>query len=62
MLQRTIRLRDFPAMLETSARVNGVILPIIAVAMLFAQALTVLDVPQTLVDDPHVGDRATATR
>jgi C4-dicarboxylate transporter DctM subunit len=49
MLQRTIRLADFPAMLETSARVNGVILPIIAVAILFAQALTVLDVPQTLV-------------
>ena len=36
-------------MLETSARVNGVILPIIGVAMLFAQALTVLDVPQTFV-------------
>ena len=49
ILQRTIRLRDFPAMLETSARVNGVILPIIAVAILLAQALTVLGVPQTLV-------------
>ena len=49
MLQRTIVWRDFPAMLETSARVNGVILPIIAVAILFAQALTVLNVPQTLV-------------
>src|SRR5689334_15760948 len=49
MLQRTIVWRDFPALLETSARVNGVILPIIAVAILFAQALTVLDVPQTFV-------------
>ncbi len=49
MLQRTIVLKDFPAMLETSARVNGVILPIIGVAMLFAQALTVLDVPQDFV-------------
>jgi len=49
MVQRTIVWRDFPAMLETSARVNGVILPIIAVAILFAQALTVLDVPQTFV-------------
>ena len=49
MVQRTIRLRDFPAMLETSARVNGVILPIIAVAVLFSQALTVLGVPQALV-------------
>ncbi|MEP7062317.1 MAG: TRAP transporter large permease [Betaproteobacteria bacterium] len=50
MAQRTIRLRDFPAMLETSARVNGVILPIIAVAVLFSQALTVLGVPQALVN------------
>jgi C4-dicarboxylate transporter DctM subunit len=49
MLQRTIKLRDFPAMLETSARVNGVILPIIGIAMLFAQALTILDVPQDFV-------------
>lgn len=49
MVQRTIKLKDFPAMLETSARVNGVILPIIGVAMLFAQALTVLDVPQDFV-------------
>lgn len=58
-VQRTLTLKDIPAMLETSARVNGVILPIIAVAMLFAQALTVLDVPQAFVrnlvaitDDP----------
>lgn len=49
MAQRTIKLADFPAMLETSARVNGVILPIIGVAMLFAQALTILDVPQDFV-------------
>jgi tripartite ATP-independent transporter DctM subunit len=49
LAQRTIRIKDFPSMLETSARVNGVILPIIAVAILFAQALTVLDVPQTFV-------------
>ncbi|MFZ5556295.1 MAG: TRAP transporter large permease [Pseudomonadota bacterium] len=59
VIQGTVELKDFPAMLETSARVNGVILPIIGVAMLFAQALTVLDVPQTFVagltsitDDP----------
>lgn len=49
MLQRRIGLADFPAMLGTSARVCGVILPIIAVALLFAQALTVLDVPQKFV-------------
>ena len=49
LCQRTITLRDFPAMLATSARVNGVSLPIIAVALLFAQALTVLDIPQQFV-------------
>lgn len=49
MMQGTIKLKDYPAMLETSARVNGVILPIIAVAMFFAQALTILDVPQDFV-------------
>lgn len=49
MVQGTIKLQDFPAMLETSARVNGVILPIIGIAMLFAQALTILDVPQDFV-------------
>jgi tripartite ATP-independent transporter DctM subunit len=50
LLQRTISLSDFPAMLGASARVCGVILPIIAVALLFAQALTVLDVPQHFVE------------
>ncbi|MEO8441904.1 MAG: TRAP transporter large permease [Betaproteobacteria bacterium] len=49
LCQRTITLKDFPAMLATSARVNGVILPIIAVALLFAQALTVLDIPQQFI-------------
>jgi len=36
-------------MLGTSARVCGVVLPIIAVALLFSQALTVLNVPQAFV-------------
>jgi tripartite ATP-independent transporter DctM subunit len=49
MLQRQITLADFPAMLGASARVCGVVLPIIAVALLFAQALTVVDVPQKFV-------------
>ncbi len=49
MLQGRLKLHDFPAMLGTSARVCGVVLPIIAVALLFGQALTVLDVPQTFV-------------
>ena len=49
LAQKRITLADFPAMLGTSARVCGVVLPIIAVALLFSQALTVLDVPQTFV-------------
>ncbi len=49
LVQKRLALADFPAMLGTSARVCGVVLPIIAVALLFAQALTVLDVPQTFV-------------
>jgi tripartite ATP-independent transporter DctM subunit len=49
MLQKRVTLADFPAMLGTSARVCGVILPIIAVALLFSQALTVVDVPQQFV-------------
>jgi len=49
MVQKRITLADFPAMLGASARVCGVVLPIIAVALLFAQALTVVDVPQQFV-------------
>ena len=49
MVQGKITLADFPAMLGASARVCGVVLPIIAVALLFAQALTVVDVPQKFV-------------
>jgi C4-dicarboxylate transporter, DctM subunit len=49
MVQQRITLADFPAMLGASARVCGVVLPIIAVALLFAQALTVVDVPQKFV-------------
>lgn len=49
LMQRQISLADFPAMLGTSARVCGVVLPIIAVALLFSQALTVLNVPQAFV-------------
>lgn len=49
LLQKRLHLSDWPAMLGTSARVCGVVLPIIAVALLFSQALTVLNVPQTFV-------------
>ena len=49
LAQGRLALADFPAMLGTSARVCGVVLPIIAVALLFSQALTVLGVPQAFV-------------
>jgi tripartite ATP-independent transporter DctM subunit len=49
LAQGRLKVTQFPAMLGTSARVCGVILPIIAVALLFAQALTVMDVPQKFV-------------
>ena len=46
----TIGLADLPVMLERSALVNGVISPIIAVALLFSQALSALGIPAALVD------------
>jgi len=49
LLQGTLKLEDFPKMLESSAKVNGVIVPIIAVALPLAQALAALEVPQTFV-------------
>jgi len=59
LLQGTLKLEDFPKMLESSAKVNGVIVPIIAFALPLAQTLAALEVPQTFVqaitrvtDDP----------
>ncbi len=49
LLQGTLKLEDFPKMLESSARVNGVIVPIIAFALPLAQTLAALEVPQTFV-------------
>src|SRR6056297_1958613 len=45
----TLRLSDFPAMLVSSAKVNGVILPIIAFSLPLAQALAIMGVPQGFV-------------
>lgn len=45
----TLKLSDFPSMLVSSAKVNGVILPIIALSMPLAQALAALQVPQSFV-------------
>ena len=47
--QGTLKLADFPAMLETSAKVNGVIVPIIAMSLPLAQTLASLQVPQFFV-------------
>jgi tripartite ATP-independent transporter DctM subunit len=49
MMQGTLTLSDFPKMLESSAKVNGVIVPIIAFALPLAQVLSALEVPQTFV-------------
>jgi C4-dicarboxylate transporter DctM subunit len=46
---KCLQLADFPRMMERSAEVNGVIAPIIGIALLLAQALAALDVPQSLV-------------
>src|SRR5210317_516057 len=47
--QGTLTLKDFPDMLETSAKVNGVIVPIIAMSLPLAQTLASLQVPQFFV-------------
>ncbi len=49
LLQRTLTLADFPKMLVSSAKVNGVILPIIAMSLPLAQTLAALGVPQGFV-------------
>ena len=56
---RTLSLSDFPSMLLSSAKVVGVILPIIAFSLPLAQALAIMGVPQgfvgavtSLSDDP----------
>ncbi|MDA0855782.1 MAG: TRAP transporter large permease [Proteobacteria bacterium] len=45
----TLKLSDFPDMLLSSAKVNGVILPIIAFSLPLAQVLAILGVPQGFV-------------
>lgn len=48
-MQGTLKLADFPEMLESSAKVNGVIIPIIAMSLPLAQVLASLQVPQFFV-------------
>ena len=60
LIQGTLKLEDFPKMLESSAKVNGVIVPIIGFALPLAQALAALEVPQTFVQSiTHVTDDPT---
>ncbi len=49
MVQRTIKLADIPGMLEASAKLAGVIIPIIAMSHPLAQILASLEVPQFFV-------------
>lgn len=48
-LQGRLTLADIPRMLESSARVCGVIVPIIAVSLPLAQTLASLNIPQAIV-------------
>jgi len=45
----TLKLADFPAMLVSSAKVNGVILPIVAMSLPLSQTMAALGVPQSFV-------------
>ncbi|WP_018700368.1 TRAP transporter large permease [Amorphus coralli] len=45
----TLKLADFPAMMESSAKVSGVILPIVALSLPLAQTMAALGVPQGFV-------------
>lgn len=49
-VKKTLTLKDIPKMLESSAKVNGVIIPIIAVALPLAQALALAQVPQGFIE------------
>ncbi len=49
LCQGTLKLADFPEMLETSAKINGIIVPIIAMSLPLAQTLASLQVPQFFV-------------
>ena len=47
--QKTLKLSDIPKILETSAKVSGVIVPIIAMSLPLAQTLASIQVPQAFV-------------
>lgn len=45
----TLKLSDFPSMMISSAKVNGVILPIVAFSLPLSQAMAIIGVPQGFV-------------
>ncbi len=49
LFKGTITIADFPKMLASSAKVNGVIVPIIAFSLPLAQTLAALEIPQGFV-------------
>lgn len=49
LLQGTLRVGDFPKMLESSAKVVGIIVPIIALSLPLAQTFAILQIPQGFV-------------
>lgn len=46
---RKLKIRDVPAVLVSSSRICGLVVPIVAVAMVLSQNLTVLKIPDALV-------------
>ena len=59
LLQGTLSVSDFPDMLLSSAKVNGVILPTVALSLPLAEALGTLSVPQYLIE--HILALTTST-
>jgi C4-dicarboxylate transporter DctM subunit len=51
LVQGTLKVRDFPDMLMSSAKVNGVIMPTVALSLPLAQILGTLSVPQFFIDN-----------
>jgi tripartite ATP-independent transporter DctM subunit len=45
----TLKISDFPSMMISSAKVNGVILPIVAFSLPLSQAMAIIGVPQGFV-------------
>ena len=48
-IKKKVKLSDIPKILTSSAKITGVILPIIAMSLPFAQTLAILQVPQAVV-------------